>query len=71
MEVAIAVPVVLAVIQVDPKGEVEATTAPVAVGVAAAEVVVICPRPLLALQTEGAQERGSHYEGERFRAQVR
>ena len=38
-----AVPVVLAVIQVVAKGAVEATTAPVAVGVAAAEVVVIRP----------------------------
>ena len=41
VEVATAVPVVLAVIPVDPKGAVETTTAPVAVGVAAAEVVVI------------------------------
>ena len=41
VEVATAVPVVLAVIQVNPKGAVEATTAPVAVGVAAVEVVVI------------------------------
>ena len=41
VEVATAAPVVLAVIQVDPKGAVEATTAPVAVEVAAAEVVVI------------------------------
>ena len=47
-----AAPVVLAVIQVDCKGAVEAPTAPAAVGVAAAEVVVI-PRPLLALQAEG------------------
>ena len=43
VEVATAVPVVLAVIQVDPKGAVEATTVPVTVGVAAAEVVVIRP----------------------------
>ena len=43
VEVAAAVLVVLAVIQVDPNGAVEATTAPVAVGVAAAEVVVIRP----------------------------
>ena len=43
VEMATAGPVVLAVIQVDPKGAVEATTAPVAVGVAAAEVVVIRP----------------------------
>ena len=42
-EVATAVPVVLAVIQVDPKGAVDATAAPVAVGVAAVEVVVIRP----------------------------
>ena len=71
MEVATAAPVVLAVIQVDPKGAVEATTAPVAVEVAAAEVVVIRPRPLLALQAEGPQERGVHHEGDRCRAQVR
>ena len=43
VEVATAVPVVLAVIHVNPKGAVEATTAPVAVRVAAAEVVVIRP----------------------------
>ena len=43
VEVATAVPVVLAVIQVDPKGAVEATTAPVAVGVVAVEIFVICP----------------------------
>ena len=43
VELATAVPVVLAVVQVDPKGPVEATTAPVAVGVAAAEVVVMRP----------------------------
>ena len=44
VEVTTAVPVVaLAVIQVDPKGKVEATTAPVAVDVAAAEVVVKRP----------------------------
>ena len=71
VEVATAVPVVQAVIQVDPKGAVEATAAPVVVGVAAAEVFVYAPRPLLALQTEGPQERGVHHEGERFRAQVR
>ena len=43
VEVATAVPVVLAVIQADLKGEVEATTAPVAVGMAAAEEFVIRP----------------------------
>ena len=43
VEVATAVPVVLAVIQVDPKGAIKATTAPVAVGVAAVEVVVLRP----------------------------
>ena len=43
MEMATAVPVVLAVVQVDPKEAVEATTAPVGVGVVAAEVVVIPP----------------------------
>ena len=41
VEVAAAVPAVLALIQVDPKGAVEITTAPVAVEVAAAEVIVI------------------------------
>ena len=68
VEVATAGPVVvLAVIQVDPKGAVEATTAPVAVGVAAAEVVVMHPRPLLALQAESRV----HHEEARFHAQVR
>ena len=43
VEVATAVSVVLAVLHVDPKGEVEATTAPVAVRVAAVEVDVIRP----------------------------
>ena len=43
VEVATAVPVVLGVIKVDPKGAVEATAAPVEVGVAAVEVVVIRP----------------------------
>ena len=43
VEGATAVPVVLAVIHVDPEGAVDATTAPVAVGVAAAEVVVTPP----------------------------
>ena len=43
VEVVIAAPVVLAVIQVDPKGAVETTTAPVAVAVATAEVIVIHP----------------------------
>ena len=71
VEVATAASVVLAVIQVDPKGAIEATTAPVAVGVAPAEVVVIRPRSLMALQVEGPQERGVHHKGERFRAQVR
>ena len=43
VEVATAVPVVLAVMQMELKGAVEITTAPVAVGVAAVEVVVIRP----------------------------
>ena len=41
VEVATAAIVVLAVIQVGPKGAVETTTAPVAVGVAAANVALI------------------------------
>ena len=43
VEVAAAVPVVLAVIHVNPKGAVETTKAPVAVRVAAAGVVAIRP----------------------------
>ena len=43
VERATAVPVVLAVVQLDPEGAVDATTAPVAVEVAAAEVVVTRP----------------------------
>ena len=43
VEVTTAVPVVLAVIQVDPKGTVEATTALIAVGVAPAEAFVNTP----------------------------
>ena len=62
VEVATAVPVVLAVLHVDPKGAVEAITAPVAVKVAAAEVVVIRPPAALELQAEGPQERGVHHE---------
>ena len=69
MEVTTAASVVLAVIQMNPKGTVEATTAPVAVEVAAAEIVAI-PRPLLALKAEGPHERGVHHEGDRFHAQV-
>ena len=53
-EVATAVPVVLAVIQVDPKGAVEAIAAPVAVGVAAVEVVVIRPPAAVGAAGEGA-----------------
>ena len=68
VEVATEVPVGLAVIQLDLKGAEEATTAPVAVVVAATEVVVIRPRPLLALHAEVPQERGVHHKGERFRA---
>ena len=54
VEVANVVPVVLAVIQVDPKGAVEATTAPVAVGVAAAKVVVVPPPAAVGAAGEGA-----------------
>ena len=54
VEVATAAPVMLAVIQVDPKGAVQATTAPVAVGVAAAEVVVIRPPAAVGAAGEGA-----------------
>ena len=54
VEVATAVPVVLAVIQVDPKGAGEATTAPVAVGVEAAEVVVIRPPAVVGAAGGGA-----------------
>ena len=54
VEITTAVPVALAVIQVDPKGEVEATTAPVAVGVAAAEVVVRRPPVAVGAASGGA-----------------
>ena len=56
MEVAKAVPVVLAVLQVDPKGAIQATTAPVAMGVAAVEVVVI--RPAAAVGDAGGRATG-------------
>ena len=59
VEVATAVPVVLAVIQVDPKGEVEATTAPVAVGVEAAEVGVIRPPAAVGAAGGGATRERS------------
>ena len=59
VEVATAVPVVLAVIQVDPKGAVEATTAPVAMGVAAAEVVVIRPPAAVSAAAGGATRQRS------------
>ena len=61
-EVATAVPVMLAVIQVDPKGAVEATAAPVAVGVAAVEVVVI--RPPVAVGAAGGGATGGGATGE-------
>ena len=61
--VAIAVPVMLAVIQVDPKGAIEATTAPVAVGVAAAEVVVI--RSPAAVGTVGGGTTGERSTAQR------
>ena len=66
VEVVTGAPVVPAILKVDPKGAVEATTAPVAVRVAAAEEYA--PRPLLAPQAARPQERGVHHEGERFRA---
>ena len=56
VEVATTVRVVLVVIQVDPKGAVEATTAPVAVGVAAAEVAVIRPPAAVGAVGGGATE---------------
>ena len=55
-QVATAVPVLLAVIQVDPEGEVEVTTAPAAVGLAAAVVVVI--RPPVAVGAAGGGATG-------------
>ena len=54
MEVATAVPVVLAVIQADHKGAVEATTAPVAVGMAAAEEDIIRPQAAIGAAGLGA-----------------
>ena len=54
MEVAAAVPVVLAVIQADHKGVVEATTAPVAVGMAAAEEDIIRPQAAVGAAGLGA-----------------
>ena len=59
VEVAAAVPVVLMVIQVDPKGAVEATTAPVAVGVAAAEIFVIRPPATVGAAGGGATRERS------------
>ena len=56
VEVATAAPVILPVIQVDPKGAVEVTTASVAVGVAAAEVVII--RSPAAVDTAGGGGTG-------------
>ena len=57
VEVATAVPAVLAVIQVDPKGAVEAITVPVAVGVAAVEIIVI--RPPAAVGAAGGGATGA------------
>ena len=54
VEVTTAVPVVLAVMQVEPKGSLEATTVPVAVGVAAVEVVVIRPPAAVGVAGGGA-----------------
>ena len=51
-----AAPVVLVGIQMDPKGAVESTTAPVAVGVPAAEVVAT--RPPIAVGAEGGGATG-------------
>ena len=55
--VEVATAAVLAVIQVDPKGAVEAKTAPVAVGVAAAEIIVI--RPPAAVGAAGGGATGA------------
>ena len=54
VEVATTVPVVLAVIQADHKGAVEATTAPVAVGMAAAEEDIIRPQAAVGAAGLGA-----------------
>ena len=60
VEMATAAPVVLTVIQVGPKGAVEATPAPVVVGVAAAEVIVIRPPATVGAAGGGATgERGA------------
>ena len=56
VEVATAVSVVLTVIQVDFKGALESTKAPVALGVAAAEVVVM--RPPVAVGAAGGGGTG-------------
>ena len=70
VEVATPAPVVLAVIQVGSKGAVEAATAPVAVGVAAVEVVVI--RPPAAVGAAGGGATGERSASRRrFCAQVR
>ena len=66
VKVAAAVQVVLAVIQADSKGAVEAATAPVTVGVAATEVVVIRPPAAVGVAGKGPHERGGHHERERF-----
>ena len=63
VEVATAVPVVLAVIQVDPKEVVEAIMAPVAVGVAAAGVVVILPPAAVGAAGGGASGKRSASRG--------
>ena len=57
VEVATAVPVVLAVIHVNPNGAVEVTTAPVAVRVAAAEVVAIRPQAAVGAVGGGATRK--------------
>ena len=60
VEMATAAPVVLAVIQVAPKEAVEATTAPVTVGVAATEVIVIRPPAVVGAAGGGAtRKRGA------------
>ena len=59
VEVATTSPVVLVVIQVDSKKEVEATTAPVAVGVAAAKEVVIRPPAAVGVAGGGATGKRS------------
>ena len=59
VEVATAALDVQVVIQVNPKGALEATTAPVVVGVSASEVVVIRPPAAVGVAGRGATEQRS------------